>query len=341
MLREAAVVALLVLVAGCGSDSESAPPKTPAAEPGKAPVVTDALPGRVVRVGDAPEGIVIGTSGIAAVGVRNPDGVALVDAATGAVRQTVRTQGAPRHLALAGPDGPLLVPLEGSNELLDVDLATGKVIATVGGVGHQPHDVAQTSDGTRVVTNELGGGMVFVRNNAVASSVPPGPPQPGGVAAVGPYAAVADVQGNGVFVYDGAAGKEVAHAPVGKKLTHIVTMVDRTVAVADTDGGAVFVESVTPDVRQVARIDAPGNPYGLAYNARRGLLLVTLTATNMLRVIDVSNPSVPKILGDLPTVRQPNSVAVEPNTGNVLVTGSDPGGDSSLQIIDVNELPSR
>ena len=344
-LAPALATALLILVAGCGSDDPArdatGSQTTPAAEPGKAPAPAAPPPGRIVPVTGAPEGIVVTSGGVAAIGVRNPDGVVLADAATGAVRQTVPTTGSPRHLSLARPEGPVLVPLEGSNELLDLDPATGAVTATVRDVGRQPHDVAQTSDGTRVVTNELGGGMVFVRDNAVASSVPPGPKQPGGVAAVGKYAAVADVQGNGVFVYDGAAGTEVAKAPVGKKLTHITAMGESTVAVADTDGGAVLLERISPEVTEIGRIDAPGNPYGLAFDARRNLLFVTLTANNVLRVVDVADPSAPKILGDVPTVRQPNSVAVEPNTGAVLVTGSDPGADSSLQILDAAALPSR
>ena len=125
--------------------------------------------GKVVPIGNAPEGIVIGTSGIGAVAVRNPDGVELIDAATGAVRQTVPTAGAARHLSLAGPDGPVLVPLEGSNELCELNLADGRVTSTAAGVGRQPHDAAQTAGGTIVVTNELGGGVVFVRAGTVVA----------------------------------------------------------------------------------------------------------------------------------------------------------------------------
>src|SRR6185436_3485887 len=62
--------------------------------------------GRVLSVGNAPEGIAVGTSGIAAVAVRNPDGVVLIDVDTGAVRRTVPTTGAARHLSLATPGGP-------------------------------------------------------------------------------------------------------------------------------------------------------------------------------------------------------------------------------------------
>lgn len=111
-------------------------------------------------------------------------------------------------------------------------------------------------------------------------------------------------------------------------------------AFADTDGGAVYLERIDPQVSQVARIDAPGKPYGLAYDAARRRLYITLTERNALRVVDVTGPpGTSRMLTDLPTVRQPNSVAVEPNSGTVLVTGSDAGGSSSVQIIGPELLP--
>lgn len=308
------------------------------AEPATAGPLATRPAGRVVPVGNAPEGVVVGASGIAAVAVRQPDAIQLVDVATGAVRQSVPTRGAARHLGLAAPNGPVLVPLEGSNQLCELNF-DGQTSATVAGVGRQPHDAAQTAGGTIVVTNELGGGVVFVRDAAVVGSLPPGPAQPGGVAAVGDYAAVADVRGNGVWVYDGTSRQPRAHLPVGVKLTHAVGLSGDAAAFADTDGGAVLIERVDPQLTEVARVDAPGKPYGLAYDAARNRMYITLTATNLMRVVDVSDTNRPRILGDLPTVRQPNSVAVDPRSGAVLVTGSAPGGDSGLQIITPDELP--
>lgn len=348
LCRLARLLTIGLMVAGCSSETGSPAPMTlpvparaatPAAEPAiaGAPAVPPA--GKVVPIGNAPEGIVIGKSGIGAVAVRNPNGVELIDAATGAVRQTVPTNGAARHLSLAGPDGPVLVPLESSNELCELNLADGRVTSTTSGVGRQPHDAAQTAGGTIVITNELGGGVVFVRAGAVVASLPAGPVQPGGVAAVGDYAAVADVQGNGVWVYGGSTHRQMAQGPVGTKLTHAVTMSGDLVAFADTDGGAVFIERIDPQLAQIAKVDAPGKPYGLAYDAARRRLYVTLTASNLLRIIDTSDATKPRVLGDVPTVQQPNSVGIDPRSGNVLVTGSDPNGGSGLQIVTPDLLP--
>ena len=241
-------------------------------------------------LGNAPEGTVVGTSGTAAVAVRDPNGVVLFDAATGVERQQIPTPSAARHLSLAAPDGPVLVPLEGSDQLLELSLTDGRIIETVTGVGRQPHDAAATASGTIVVTNEGGGGVVFVRDGQVVASLPAGPPQPGGVAAVGNYAAVADVQGNGIWVYDGSTRKQVAQAPVGAKLTHAIALSDDMAAFADTEGGAVYIERIDPRVSEVARIAAPGKPYGLAYDARRRRLYITLTESNTVRVVDIANP---------------------------------------------------
>jgi sugar lactone lactonase YvrE len=339
------LLAIATLVAACGGNdvppqaSTATPTATPPAEPAPAGVPTVSPAGRVVPVPNGPEGIVIGTSGVAAIAVRDPAAIVLVDAATGAVRRTVRTDGAARHLSLSGPDGPLLVPLESSDELIELSLSDGSVVSTTAEVGRQPHDAVRTADGTIVVTNERGGGVVFVRDGAIVASLPAGPPQPGGVAVVGQYAAVADVQGNGVWVYDGSTRREVAQKRVGTKLTHAVGLSDGFAAFADTDGGVVLIERIDPQITEVARIEAPGKPYGLAYDIQRRRLYVTLTATNQMQVVDLADIADPRIIGVVPTVQQPNSVAVDPRSGAVLITGSTPVG--MLQIVTPDLLPMR
>lgn len=338
------LLAIAALVAACGvngtSHQTSTPPPasaTPPAEPAPAGPPTVPPTGRIVPIPAGPEGIVVGTSGIAAIAVRDPGAIVFVDAITGAVRTTIPTDGAARHLSLADPDGPVLVPLETSDELIELNLTDGSVTSRTANVGRQPHDAVRTADGTIVVTNERGGGVVFVRDGAVVASLPAGPPQPGGAAAVGRYAAVADVQGNGVWIYDGSTRREVAQKQIGIKLTHAVGLTDDLAAFADTDGGAVLIERIDPEVTEVASIDAPGKPYGLAYDQEHRLLYVTLTATNQMQVVDLSDPTAPQVIGVLPTVQQPNSVAVDPRSGAVLITGSSPSG--TLQIVTPNLLP--
>lgn len=217
-----------LLGAGCSSGGSNTPagvnspgeaPGNPPiaagpAEPGMAPPVDTPPVGRTIPVGHDPEAVAIGTSGTAAVGLRGPDGVALVDLDGGVVRKVVGTDGgAPRHLDLAGPDGPVLAPLEQTNTVLTVALSDGAVLNNTTGVGDNPHNAVRTADGTVVVNNELGGGVIFLREGALVESLPPGPPQPGGLAAVGNYAVVSDVRGQGVWVYDASRWRRRPWAP--------------------------------------------------------------------------------------------------------------------------------
>jgi DNA-binding beta-propeller fold protein YncE len=73
-----------------------------------------------------------------------------------------------------------------------------------------------------------------------------------------------------------------------------------------------------------------GTPYGIAIDGRRGLVYVTLTATNRLESFRISGHGlIPDRIW--PTVRQPNDVAVDEATGQVFVAGTD---DDQLQLID-------
>ncbi len=349
-LASLGVAGALLLTACGGGDAQ--PDGPAAAEPGISPQLSAEPVGTVVGAGGTqPEGVVVTTDGTLVVAVRETSGLVFstlaVDGSGVDEIAKLTTDQSARHIDLATPDGPVLAPLEGTDELLTVDVATRTVTSDATGVGRGPHNTSRASDGTDVVTNEMGGGVVFVRDGVVASSLPAGPPQPGGLAVVGRYAVVADVQGHGVFVYDATTMTQVASKQVGALLTHAITLApagetDGTgaaqgvVALADTSGGAVELERITPQVQDVARIEAPGSPYGLAYDADRALLYVTLTDTNLLRVVDVSDPAQPRVLGDLPTVRQPNSVAVDPRSGTVVVAGS---ADSNLQLIPRALLP--
>ncbi|MBO0694367.1 MAG: hypothetical protein J2P58_15790, partial [Acidimicrobiaceae bacterium] len=66
-------------------------------------------------------------------------------------------------------------------------------------------------------------------------------------------------------------------------------------------------------------------PYGLAFDSARDTLWVTLTGTNQLVGLHLSGDQVLRRTTDT-TVRQPNSVAVVPGSGSVVVTGSTPQG---------------
>ena len=100
--------------------------------------------------------------------------------------------------------------------------------------------------------------------------------------------------------------------------------------VSDTRGDAIVVFGLDPEPRELARLPLPGSPYGLAYDRAGDRLWVTLTATNEVVGIDLGG-EVPRVVERLPTIRQPNTVAVNPATGRLFVA-SPTGG--ALQLID-------
>ena len=277
-----------------------------------------------------PEGLAADDpGGILAVGLRRPDAVALVDVTTGRVRKIVRLPGAPRHLQLAGPAGPVLVPAEQADQLIQLTLPGGKVVTDTQ-VGHQPHDAAAAGP-VVFVGNEYSNTVSLVRGGKQIA-VEPAPRQPGGVAAArdGSAVVVVGVRGRRIEAY-APDGRPLGTAPVGVGPTHVRAAPNGLFYVADTEGDALIAFRITAEgPRQVGSVRTGCcTPYGIAIDGRRGVVYVTLTATNRLESFRISgNGLVPDRIW--PTVRQPNDVAVDEATGQVFVAGRD---GSQLQLI--------
>jgi DNA-binding beta-propeller fold protein YncE len=113
-----------------------------------------------------------------------------------------------------------------------------------------------------------------------------------------------------------------AAVPAGVGPTHVVAVADR-LYVADTQGGALLVFATRPKLVLTRRVFLPGGPYAIAVDAVRHRLWVTLTGRN--EVVSLPANGRPRPLVRLPTVRQPDRVAVDSATGTVAVTGRDAG----------------
>jgi DNA-binding beta-propeller fold protein YncE len=314
------VACVALVVSGCAEQK--------AAEPAAAPAPTVAPAGRVVPVGDQPEGIVADpVTHLVAVGVRNPTGLALVDAGTGQVTVRVPLPGHVRHLQLAAPGGPVLVPDEDADTLLTVALPAGTVQDRIK-VGDYPHDATATDNGTIAVTDELGGTLDIIRAGRIVHRFHD-PVQPGGLAAVDHRVGLVDVRDNTLTLYDTTAMTRTARVSAGDGPTHIVADRAGRFLVADTRGDQLLIFSTTPYLRQIDSVLLPGSPYGLAYDPTRDQLWVTLTARNQLVGLTVGDAPV-REFARFATVRQPNTVAVDPGTGTVFVTSRT---DGTLQLI--------
>jgi hypothetical protein len=306
---------------GCGSLDEL----PPAPEPATSPPARELPSGRVLRVGANPEGLAADPrTGIVAVGLRNPDRLALVDGESGRVLKTVWLPESPRHLQLSGSGG-VLVPAERADALVEVSLPRGELRVTP--IGRFPHDAAAVGDRI-VVANEHADTVTVLERGRVVHTLN-APRQPGGVAAAGrSLAVVVGVRARRVALYDVAAGRRLGEATAGVGGTHVVAA-GGLVYVADTEGDAILVYRLRPRFEFLDRANLPGAPYGMALDRRRKRLWVTLTERNEVVRYELTEHA-PRRIASYPTVRQPNSVAVDEASGRVYVAGRT---GSELQIL--------
>lgn len=312
-IRRGVAVSAVLLLAACSTvedgDQAGFPPATPAAAP--SPSVSPA--GAAWPAGPGAEGIAVdGGTGRVAVAVRDPDRLLLLDSKTGAVVRAVPLPGRASHVSL-GPAGSVLV-------------AAGRTLLRVPTVGDGapverklPADGDQAAplrdDAALVSLPKQGRAVVVGRNRQ--PSLRTGE-HSAGVAVNGDLLGVVDSAQSTLTVFD-SDGKLVQQTRAGDGATKV--LVDRRdrFVVVDTRGGEILIFSTDPlFLRQ--RHPVGGSPYGAAYDSTRDILWLTLTATNQLVGLSLTGGA-PAEVARFPTVRQPNSVAVDPGTGTVYVTG--------------------
>lgn len=308
---------------GCGSAKEL----PPSPEPAVAPAVSQKPAGRVVRVGNMPEGAVFDpVTRLVAVGLRDPAVLALVDADSGRVVRRVRLPAAPRHLQLERPGGPVLVPAEDAGVLARVALPGGRVTLTR--VGRQPHDATAVA-GRVFVGNELGDTVSVIEGNRVIRTLA-APVHPGGVAAPTPgRVATVAVRERKVELWDARSLRSLGRVDAGVGSTHVVSDGEGRLFVADTDGDALLLYRARSRLELVCRLNVSGKPYALAIDQRRHRLWVGLTSMNRVVEFRLRGDDDPRAVASYPTVRQPNTLAVDPKSGRVFVAGKVEG---TLQI---------
>jgi len=301
----------------------------PAAEPQSAPPQTAPIPGRIVPVGKAPEGVVVdAATRMVAVAKRDPNELVLLNADTGDIAKRVPLPGFVRHLQLASPGGPVLVPVESASALFRVELPSGRPLSQVV-TGVVPHDASEAANGTVFVANEHGGTVSVLPGEEVvkvfADSV-----QPAGLATVGRSMGLIDVRKNDLTIYDTEDLNIVGSVPAGDGPTHLVADKHGRLIAADTRGDAIRVFEPLPTPHQVGEVAQPGGPYGIAYDPTRDLLWVASSGTNEVVGYDVSQPT-PREVRRLPTVQNPYTLGVDANTGKLFIAGVT---DGAVQVVD-------
>jgi hypothetical protein len=333
---------MLLVPVGCAAEQvapkqhapkQDASPKReppPAPEPAEAPPLEKRPAGRVVEVGSAPEGIVADPeSGLVAVALRNPNELALVDGGSGETLQKVELAESARHLDLAAPGGPVLVPAEGSDSLVQVSLPDGKVTSETP-VGDFPHSAAAAPGGRIFVVNEMASTASIVEDGREIEKIETAL-KPGGVAVTDSgLVGVVGVRDLTLEVFEADTLESLGRTEAGEGPTHVKAGPKNRFYVTDTRGDAVLIYRASPNPEQIGRVSLPGSPYGIDIDPRRNQLWVTLTSEQRVVQLALQGLTLREI-GRYPTVRQPNTVAVDPATGRVFVTGRT---DGQLQILE-------
>ena len=211
----------------------------------------------------------------------------------------------------------MLVPAEDSNTLVQVSLPSG--VATRTAVGVEPHDASAVAGAQIVVGDEFGRSLTVLRNASVVRTIRD-VEQPGGVIGNGASVAVVDVRAYTVSIFDVASGRRTAITAAGTGPTHGVLLSGQRLAVTDTRGNALLIYSLSP-LKRISRLSLAGKPYGIAVDRDTGVVWVTLTALNQVVGVQTGTAK-PKIIARYATVEQPNTVAVEPGSHRLFITGT-------------------
>ena len=335
-----ALAAISLVPVGCGPE-EGAPDQgaakqnaaskkpPPAPEPAEAPPLEEEPAGKVVEVGSAPEGIAADPeTGLVAVGLRNPNELALVDGESGEVVRRTELPESARHLGLANPGGPVLVPAEGSDSLVQVGLPNGEIVSETP-VGDFPHSATAAPNGRIFVVNEKGSTASIIEDGRELEKIET-PLQPGGVAVTDDgLVGIVGVRGLVMEVFEADTLESLGRIDAGEGPTHVRAGPENRFYVTDTRGDAVLVYAARPEPEQLDRVSLPGSPYGIAIDPERNDLWVTLTADQRVVQFALEERTLREI-ARYPTVRQPNTVAVDTASGRVFVTGK---ANGELQIL--------
>ncbi|WP_062993123.1 YncE family protein [Nocardia anaemiae] len=319
-------VAVLALLAGCSSDSDSDKLQT-------RPAATAALaPERSVQ----PAGDVLGLD--------NPVSALFAEASTGqlvaleASRDTstmvfvidpatltrvgpngvpdpqMRTLMLPAHgVGLAqGKPGEVLIP--GDHRIMRVDITSG--VTTELPVDGDARSVRYRDDGTLFVGTADGKVREMSPEGKVTDTIS-GLASADALALTGDHVSVLDRRQTSLTQLDLGKDRLGLALRAGDGATNLITDPFGRITVTDTAGDELLVYTAGPLVLR-QRFPVGSSPYALAYDQRSDTVWVTCTQSNEVVGFDLST-GIPKEVGRYPTVRQPNSVTIDERTGDLFV----------------------
>ncbi len=268
--------------------------------------------------------------------------VAVIDAATNSIVDTIPMPARPAGIALS-PDGRLAyVANSGASSVSVIDTATNNVVSTIPGVPY-PLSIVVTADGTRAYTGahlaaegqnitviDLVAGSASPLHSYAEDIIPGLAILPDGsrlYAASSYRAAVVSIDTDPGSV----AASSIPHHPPGP-VWDVLVAPDATRAYASlqssSGGWIVVVDTATNS--QVAQISVGSEPRGLAAAADGSRIYVANNGSGTVSVIDTATN---EVIGEPIAVgSQPGQLAVTPAGGRLYVANF---GDDTVSVIDL------
>lgn len=328
--RAAATVgAVAVLVTGCSTtddpsaDIQTIEPATPAVAP-----ATTVQPAGTVHAFPAVQALVA-APGSPVLAALTTDGqrLLLVDSPDAAPREVTLPVAA--VTVVPGPDGTVLAP--GSGTVVQVDVDSGAVTEVA--VDGDARSAAVLADGRWAVGT--GAGTVLITDPATGATEATitGLASADALAVAGDAVAVLDRRQTSITELNLEESRLGVALRAGEGATEMISDPHGRVVVSDTNDGELQVYTLDSLVMRQRYPSGPA-PYALAYDESRDLVWVTLTGSNEVVGYDLST-GIPRERHRFATVRQPNSVAVDPADATLVVTSATGDG---LQRIPVEGL---
>lgn len=325
--------AVLLLVTGCSSDGSEKIQTIDAATAAVSPAVaTD------------PAGVVVSLPGAVSATVFDPasDTVAMLtpDARTLLILPAAVTGGAPdartdvplRSVTLPGGVASLSAPRDGTvavpagRAVVRVTLATGDTAST--DVDGDVQSVALLADGAMAV-GTADGSVRRIDATGAQTSRATGLASVDALAVTDDTVSALDRRQTSITEVDVADGDLDLALRAGEGATNLATDTVGRTLVTDTAGGELLSYTSAPLMLH-QRFPVADAPYGVAVDDRSGMVWVTLTGTNEVVGYDLST-GIPVERHRFPTVRQPNSVAVD-GTGAVHVASATGDGVQRIEV---------
>jgi hypothetical protein len=319
-VRRFAAVSLvaILLVSGCAPDGKPTDDLQVVANPVAATAPLSPAPsappaGKIVSTSAVTALVADPASRTLAVAVAEPPSVLLYNLdALDTAPKTIALPGEAERLT-ASP-GQLLATVPDKAQVAKISLPSGEL--TTLAVDGQPSSARVSGGQTLVAVRDRKAVEVF-DGDKLTKTITGQLYSADDVLVSGNGTVVLDKLRTALFKVDVAGGKVAEGLRAGDGATNAVADSYGRVLVTDTRESTLLAFSTDPLLMR-QRYPVPGGAYGIAYDAQRSLAWVTLTERNEVVGFDVRGGE-PTERYRFATLRQPNSVTVDEQTGRVVV----------------------